>query len=127
VVKESSVNLWGGLKTIFGLDGVGSTALKIVDRMAGTDWTPEQEAEFILKHAEVTKHQSPMRRFIAGTYTIAWLVLIATWLIATVCGRMFESANAILLAGDISSFMSSNINLAMNGILAFYFLINMRK
>ena len=68
-----------------------------------------------------------MRRFIAGTYTIAWLVLIATWLIATICGRMLESASAILLAGDISSFMSSNINLAMNGILAFYFLINMRK
>ena len=121
------MNLWGGLKTVFGLDGVGSTALKIVDRMAGTDWTPEQKAEFILKHAEVAKHQSPMRRFIAGSYTIAWLVLIATWLIATVCGRMFESANALLLAGDISSFMSSNINLAMNGILAFYFLMNMRK
>jgi len=121
------VSIFAGLKAVFGLDGVGSTALKIVDRMAGTDWTPEQEAEFILKHAEVTKHQSPMRRFIAGSYTIAWLVMIATWLIATVCGRMFESANAVLLASDISEFMGSNINLAMNGILAFYFLINMRK
>jgi hypothetical protein len=121
------MSLWGGLKAIFGFDGVGSTALKIVDRMAGTDWTPEQKAEFILKHAEVAKHQSPMRRFIAGSYTIAWLSLVAVWLFSAIAGRMFESDKAILLAGDIINFMASNVNIAMNGILAFYFLMNMRK
>ena len=121
------MNIWGGLKTIFGLDGVGSTALKIVDRMAGTDWTPEQKAEFILKHAEVAKHQSPMRRFIAGSYTIAWLLLVLMWAASTAYGRIFDAPNAILLAGDVVTFMASNVNLAMNGILAFYFLMNMRK
>jgi hypothetical protein len=121
------MTIWSGLKSIFGFEGVGNTALKIVDRMAGTDWTPEQKAEFILKHAEVAKHQSPMRRFIAGSYTIAWLMLVATWMASAICGRMFNSENAILLSGDIINFMSSNVNIAMNGILAFYFLMNMRK
>ena len=95
--------------------------------MAGTDWTPEQKAEFILKHAEVAKHQSPMRRFIAGSYTIAWLLLVLMWAAATAYGRIFEAPNAILLAGDVVTFMASNVNLAMNGILAFYFLMNMRQ
>lgn len=121
------MDIWGGLKTIFGFDGVGNTALKIVDKMAGTDWTPQQQADFILKHAEVAKHQSPMRRFIAGSYTIAWLMMIITWLSASIYGRALSAPNALLLASDVSAFMSSNVNIAMNGILAFYFLINMRK
>ena len=116
-----------GFKSIFGFDGVGQTTLKIVDKIAGTDWTPNDKAEFILKHAEVTKHQSPMRRFIAGSYTIGWLLLVLTWLVASIYGRSFDAPNAILLATDITTFMSSNVNIAMNGILAFYFLMNMRK
>ena len=95
--------------------------------MAGTDWTPAQKAEFLLKHAEVTKHQSPMRRFIAGSYTLAWLLMILTWLSASIYGRALSAPNALLLAGDVSTFMGSNVNIAMNGILAFYFLINIRK
>lgn len=116
-----------GIKTLFGLNGVGDTTLKIVDKIAGTDWTPNEKAEFILKHAEVTKYQSPMRRFIAGSYTIAWLTLVLVWLASSVYGRVFDAPNAMLLSGDIKEFMASNINIAMNGILAFYFLINMRK
>ena len=121
------MNLFAGIKAIFGFDGVGNTAMKIVDKIAGTDWTPEQQADFILKHAEVAKHQSPMRRFIAGSYTVAWLLLVATWMVSSICGRMLSSPNAILLASDIVNFMESNVNIAMNGILAFYFLMNMRK
>lgn len=121
------MSFWQGVKSIFGFEGVGNTAMKIVDKIAGTDWTPEQQAEFILKHAEVTKHQSPMRRFIAGAYTVAWLLLVLMWAISSICGRMLESEQAILLAADVIAFMGSNVNVAMNGILAFYFLINMRK
>lgn len=121
------MSIWSGLKSIFGFEGVGNTALKIVDKISGTDWTPEQQAEFILKHAEVAKHQSPMRRFIAGSYTIAWLILVLTWLVFAGCGRLMGIEGATLFAGDILEFMASNVNIAMNGILAFYFLMNMRK
>ena len=121
------MSIWKGLKAIFGFDGVGSTALKIVDKIAGTDWTPAQKAEFILKHAEVAKYQSPMRRFIAGSYTVAWLLLVLMWASSTAYGRLFDAPSAILLAGDVVMFMASNVNIAMNGILAFYFLMNMRK
>ena len=112
---------------VFGFEGVGNTAIKIVEKIAGTEWSPEQKAEFILKHAEVAKHQSPMRRFIAGSYTIAWLLLVMMWAVSSICGRMLNSEAAILLASDVVTFMSSNVNIAMNGILAFYFLMNMRK
>ena len=121
------MGFWTGLKSIFGFEGVGNTAMKIVDRIAGTDWTPAQQAEFILKHAEVAKHQSPMRRFIAGSYTIAWLMLVFTWTVSAGCGRFIGIEGATLFAGDILEFMASNVNVAMNGILAFYFLMNMRK
>ena len=121
------MSIWKGLKSIFGFEGVGNTAMKIVDRIAGTDWTPAQQAEFILKHAEVAKHQSPMRRFIAGSYTVAWLMLVLLWVASVTYGRIFDAPNAILLAGDVVKFMASNVNIAMNGILAFYFLMNMRK
>ena len=115
------------VKTVFGFDGVGESTLKIVDKIAGTDWTPTEKAEFILKHAEVTKYQSPMRRFIAGAYTVAWLLLVLVWAASTVIGRSLGAEAGVLIADDIVAFMSSNINLAMSGILAFYFLTNMRK
>ena len=68
-----------------------------------------------------------MRRLIAGAYTIAWLALVFIWAVSSIAGRMLGSESAILLAGDVMAFMASNVNLAMNGILAFYFLMNMRK
>jgi len=118
---------FGAVKSIFGFDGVGESTLKIVDKIAGTDWTPSQKAEFILKHAEVTKYQSPMRRFIAGSYTVAWLLLVLIFITTTILGNTMELSGCIKTANDIKEFMASNINLAMNGILAFYFLMNMRK
>jgi hypothetical protein len=50
-----------------------------------------------------------------------------SWLGASFAGRILGLDGAILLAGDISTFMGSNINMAMSGILAFYFVMNMRK
>ncbi len=45
------------VKKIFGFDGVANSALKIVDKLAGTDWTPKEQAQFILDHAQATKYQ----------------------------------------------------------------------
>lgn len=115
------------IKKAFGFDGVSETALKIVDKIAGTDWTPQQRADFILKHAEVTKYQSPTRRFIALAYTLEWLILCNSWLVSQLIARVFESSQALLFSKEVETFMSSNINLAMSGILAFYFLTNLKK
>ncbi len=57
--------MWTTIKSIFGFEGVGESALKIVDKIAGTDWTPEQKAEYTLKVMEAKKHESPARRVMA--------------------------------------------------------------
>ena len=115
------------LKTIFGFDGAGDAALKIVDKLAGTDWTPKERAQFILDHVAATKYQSPTRRLIAITMFFEWALLLNVWLASSIYGHVLDAPNALLLAGDIILFMGGNINMAINGILAFYFLIGMKK
>jgi hypothetical protein len=121
------MGIFAGIKALFGFDGVANTALKIVDKIAGTDWTPKEQAKFILDHAVATKHQSPTRRMMAILITIEWFLLANTWLISTICGRVLDFESCILLAGDVSTFMQSDINLLINGLMAFYFLIGMKK
>lgn len=121
------MSIWAGVKAIFGFDGVGESALKIVDKLAGTDWTAKEQAQFILDHAEKTKYQSVTRRTIAILYTLMWCLMILTWLSSSVYGRAVDAPNAILLASDVAVFMASNVNVAMNGILAFYFLIGVKR
>ena len=115
------------VKKIFGFDGVANSALKIVDKLAGTDWTPKEQAQFILDHAQATKYQSPTRRAMAIMITIEWFLLANTWLIATIFGRVMNLESCILLAGDVSTFLQSDINLLINGLMAFYFLIGVKK
>lgn len=121
------MSIWSGIKSIFGFDGVGESALRIVDKIAGTDWTPQQQAEFILKHAEVTKYQSPTRRMMAIMITIEWFLLANTWLISIIVGRILHIEDLLLLAADVAAFLQSDINLLINGLMAFYFLIGMKK
>ena len=115
------------VKKIFGFDGVANSALKIVDELAGTDWTPKEQAQFILDHAQATKYQSPTRRAMAIMITVEWFLLANTWLIATIFGRIMNLESCILLASDVSTFLQSDINLLINGLMAFYFLIGVKK
>lgn len=115
------------IKAVLGFEGVGNTALKIVDKIAGTDWTPDKKAEFILAHAAATKHQSPTRRVLAISIMAEQVMLVTVWTIATIIGRGFAVEGMTLLATDIHTMLTSTVNLALNGILAFYFLIGMRK
>ena len=115
------------IKKVFGFDGVANSALKIVDKLSGTDWTPKEQAQFILDHAQATKYQSPTRRAMAIMITVEWFLLANTWLIATIFGRVMNLESCILLAGDVSTFLQSDINLLINGLMAFYFLIGVKK
>lgn len=116
--------MWDLIKTVFGFSGVSDTALKIVDKIAGTDWTAKEKAQYVLDYQEATKHQSPARRFIAMCVCFVWIVLILTWLTASVVGRFAydEVLNpGTVLAADVSAFMDLNITNPFNIILAFYF------
>lgn len=118
------MGILAGLKALFGIAGVTETALRVVDRIAGTDWTADQKADWILKYQEATKHQSPMRRVIAFCICLVWIVLCFGWLAATIVGRFLydEVLNpGTTLAADISAFMDLNINEGFALLLAFYF------
>lgn len=116
--------MWDILRGIFGFDGVGQSALKIVDKLAGTDWTPKEKSEFFLAYQAGTKHQSPIRRFIATLIATTWTLMALTWLAATIFGRLYyeEALNpGTVLAADISAFMSTTLAEPFNLIIIFYF------
>lgn len=63
-----------GIKKFLGFDGVSESLTKIVDKVAGTDWTPSEKSKFILDYCNATKHQSPTRRLIA-TLVVLGIIL----------------------------------------------------
>lgn len=119
--------MWDVIKSVFGFSGVGETALKIVEKVTGTDDSPDKKREFLLAWVAATKHQSPMRRVIASSITFMWLLLCLAWLVNTIIGRYVygEVLNpATVLAADISAFMSLNINEYFALIVGFYFVMS---
>jgi hypothetical protein len=116
--------MWKGLKAIFGFSGVGDTALKIVEKITGTDDSPDKKREFILAWLASTKHQSVARRVIAVGMFLLWSVMILTWLVSSIVGRFcYDIAinPGTVLAADVSAFMSLNLSEPMNLVLIFYF------
>jgi hypothetical protein len=121
------MSIFKAIKSFFGFDGVGETALKIVDKIAGTDWTAKERAQFILDHAEKTKYQSPTRRALAIIIGLEWFFMTTCWLASKVAFRIFDKVNAGLLADDIQVFMISDVNVLMSALIGFYFLTGMKK
>jgi len=115
------------VKKVFGFEGVGQSALKIVDKIAGTDWTPKEQAAFILDYSNATKHESKTRRVLAIGIFAEQFMLCTVWLTSRCIGAFIDSDQAVMLSVDIAEFMTSSTNVMLNGILAFYFLLNMKK
>ena len=98
-----------GIKAILGFDGVANTALKIVDKIAGTDWTPKEKSEFLLKYQEATKHQSPARRFIAIAFTVGMALFGFAYLSAGAVAHIYIF---IATTGETLAEVSASQNLA---------------
>ena len=104
-----SMSLLAGLKAFFSFEGVANSALKIVDRIAGTDWTSKEKAEWMLKYQEATKHQSPARRFIAIAFTLGMALFGFTYLMA---GATAQAYVFIFTTGDTLAQVAASQNLA---------------
>ena len=112
------------LGKVFGFSGVAESAIKIVEKFAGTDWSDKEKAQFIIDYQQATKHQSPARRFIAMVILAIWAILIISWLVGSILGRfVFDGTlNAgTVFAADVSAFIALNIADPFNLIIAFYF------
>ena len=122
--------MFKGLKWIgkvFGFAGVGQSALKIVDKIAGTDWQPADKAKFMLDWVKATAYQSTARRLIAFAFIGEWLLMANVWLWCRYQGRISESKQHLELAGDVTQFMTDNVNVTVSVVVGFYFLLNMKK
>lgn len=115
------------IKSFFSQSKVVDTALRVVDKVAGTDWTPDQKADFVLKYQEATKHQSPARRLIATIIVIEQFLLVMLWAILSFLNHIMGSSGAGEFATEISSFLQSNVNITLDIIVSFYFIIGIKR
>lgn len=109
------------IKSLFGIDAVVNTATKIIDKIAGTDWTAKEKADWILQYQEATKHQSPARRFIAMLVTFVWSIIVLVMIIAYVAGNLTGYPEGLMIAKDMKMVMKDLILEPFNYIIMFYF------
>jgi len=135
-----------GLKSLFSSSGAGETALKIVEKISGTDWNPQQQADFIIAYQNATKHMSLARRVIAISFVTGFALFGFVWLCSTVTYHVYMFASVsgetlaqlttsqnlhkikamplLQLSNDISVFLKDIFKEPMTWILSFYFVID---
>lgn len=111
----------GFIKGLFSESKVVDSAMKIVDKIAGTDFTTKEKADFVLKYQEATKHQSPARRFVAVTLTGAYVFMSLLFVLGLVADYFLGVAGASDFSDEIKSFMADNIKEPFNYVIIFYF------
>lgn len=111
------------IKELFGIDAVVGSATKIIDKIAGTDWTSKEKAEWIVQYMSATKHQSPARRFIAISVTLVWCLMIITWLSGVIVGQALDIKAATSIASAVKVFMADTIKEPFNYVIMFYFAV----
>lgn len=118
--------MWAKLAAFMGFNGVGDTALGIVKKIAGTDWSPEQEADFLLKYHAATKHLSVARRFIALAFMLGFAMFGAVWLLSGVAYAIYmwvtvtgETINAVELSTALQSAKAASLPELQNDIFMF--------
>lgn len=109
------------IKGLFGVDAVVNTATKIIDKIAGTDWTAKEKADWILQYQNATKHQSPARRFIAMLVSLVWFVVVVAMALSYIIGNVISSPEVLMIAKDMKSIMQDVLIEPFNLIIGFYF------
>lgn len=91
--------LFGFIGGLFSSDRVSDTIIDIVRDKTGVNALSDKEkVDTLLKNIEVTKHQSPTRRFIAIAVILGIVLFTSTWLLTG-----FVEAFYIFLMTDTSS------------------------
>jgi len=112
------------LSKLFAFDSVVNTGTKIIDKIAGTDWTSKEKADWLLKYQEATRHQSPARRFIAIAVTSIWCLLVTVMTVSYIIGNIFSQPEILMIAKDMKMIMKDIVAEPMNLVIGFYFAIN---
>lgn len=135
-----------GIATLFSTKGAGETALKIVEKISGTDWTAQQQAQFVIDYQNATKHLSLARRIIAIGFLIGFALFGFVWLCSSVTYHVYmfisvtgetlaqltasqnlqqiKAMPLLQLSNDISVFLKEIFQEPLTWILSFYFVID---
>ena len=109
------------LKGLFSTDKIVDTTTGIIEKIAGTDWTSKDKAEFLLNYMDTTKQQSPARRFIAIGMTLFYMLVGFGWCVSTVVGNVLHEPAALTVAAEYRAFLKDVLSEPMNYIIMFYF------
>jgi len=106
------------LAGMFATQKAADAAIGLLERFGHSEMTAQEKADWFLKYQEATKHQSPMRRFIALAVTLMWSVVLLTWLALVIVSIWFDVSQQIIM---VRMFFTENITSPYNLIIGFYF------
>lgn len=108
---------------ILGTDQAAKLAVDLIADKAGlNDMNGKDKADFMLQFMAATKHQSPVRRFLAILVSVMWAFLVLSWALLCFAGNIFDLQGAIATSGLFFS-MIKEVSPYFAGVLAFYFSI----
>ena len=107
---------------LFSTTRMQDTAIDAVRKLGGlNEMSDKEKAQFLLDFHATTKHQSPIRRFIALLLTVVYVGAIVTWIVSAGVGYYASLPVSLEFAGAVKGFMESTIVTPFNIILSFYF------
>ncbi len=108
---------------MLGTDQAAKLAVDLIADKAGlNDMNAKEKAQFMLDFMAATKHQSPVRRFLAILVSVMWAALIFSWMVLCFVGNVFDVSGAITTAGLFFT-MLKEVSPYLAGVMAFYFSI----
>lgn len=109
---------------LFSSSKMQDTAIDALRKIGGLDeMNAKEKSEYILAYMAATKHQSTARRLIAFMFTMAFMVLLLTWLVSAGLGYYAGIMAALEFAGAVKIILVDLVVQPVNLILTFYFLV----
>lgn len=116
----------GFVGSMFSSSKLQETAIDGLRKLGGLDeMSGQDKAKYILEYMSVTKHQSPMRRFIAFALTAVYCLCVVVWLGSAVCGYGFSVDACAMLAVNLKIFFAEVVLTPFNLILSFYYVVHL--
>lgn len=114
----------GFVASVLGSSKASDTAIDAMRKLGGlNEMSDEQKAKYVLDYMSATRHQSPVRRFIALLTVGLWALCLIIWLLSAGIGYYGEFDSAINYAGQVKLFMTDTLATPANIIVGFYFVM----
>lgn len=98
---------WGA--SLFATEKAGDVVLKIAERAAGVEWTPQEQADFLIEYQKATAHQSVMRRVVVCAIVFGMAFYGFGYFMTTLIAKYYVF---IYTSGDTLAQVAASQNLA---------------